>query len=448
MNEEKSFLDDFFKISERGSDIKTEILAGITTFMAIAYLLMVLPNLYSLSDIPSMQGMPYGPTQVGVTLAIAVTTILMGLLGNFPITVIPGLGLAAYFAFGVLATGVSWQVALGAVFIAGLIILALTLMNALNLIINAVPEVLKSSITAGIGLFIAFVGFKNAGIVVSDSSTYVALGDLSSAGVLVSIFGFFLTCYLFYKQVTGSILLGVIITTIVAMFTGVTPPPTGINSFINTSIPSPVGVVGELDIFGAFKISMIPIILSFTFVSIFENVGVLIGTCKQAGLVDDDGNLPEAKKGLIASSTGTILSGILGGSPFAPAVENAAGVAEGGRTGLTAVTTGLLFLASLVLLPATKLVPSVATAPVLILVGVLMMGSASEIDFNNLSDAVPAFITIILMPLTFGIAEGIALGFITYTVFKLIIGETDEIHPVMYVLTLIFILNYVLKYTL
>lgn len=434
----KGFLDNYFKLTEKGTTVKTEVLAGITTFVTMAYILFVVPNMLSSSGMPAQSAM------AATVLATAFATILMGLYANFPIAVAPGLGLSAFFAFTVCGSmGLSWQTGLGAVFISGIVFLILTVTKIRQLIIDSVPQVLKVSIGVGIGLFIAFIGFKNAGVIVANESTFVGLGNMRDAGVLLTLFGLIFCAWLMARGVKGALLIGIAVSTILAMILGITKVPTGIHDIFNVVPPIPVDTFLKLDIGGAVKYGLVSVIFSITMVDLFDNIGTLIGVSRKAGLVDKDDKLVGMDKALLADSIGAIAASFLGTCTVTSYVESASGVAEGGKTGLTAVTTGLLFLVSLFFAPLALLIPTQATAPVLIIVGVLMISEVTHIKFDDFTEALPAFLTIILMPLTFSIAQGLSFGFISYTAIKMLTGRFKEIHPVMYVLTAFFIIHFI-----
>lgn len=433
-------LEKFFKLSENGTDVKTEVLAGLTTFMALAYIIFVNPNI--LAD----AGIPRDAAFVATALASAFATLFMGLYANYPIAVAPGMGLNAYFTYAVVkGLGLSWQAALGAVFISGVIFFLLTVTKIRQIIIDGVPQVLRVSIGVGIGLFIAFIGLKNAGIVVSNPATFVALGNMKSPGVLVAVFGLAFTGYLLARRVKGSLLIGMVATTIVAMLAGVTKAPTSLSQVVSlTSVNNLAPTFLKLDIRAALNYGLISIIFAFTFVDLFDNVGTLIGVSRKGGLLDESGRLPRINKALFVDSTGTMVGSLLGTSTVTSYIESAAGIQEGGRTGLTAVVVGLLFILALFFAPLVGVVPAQATAPILMLVGVLMMGEVVNVKFDDFTEAFPAFLTIVMMPLTFSIAQGLAFGFMGYTFIKAVTGRGKEVSPVMYVLTVLMIVHFAL----
>lgn len=433
----KNTLDNFFKLSEYGTNVKTEIIAGLTTFIASVYILAVVPNM--LAD----AGVPKGSALAAVIIGTAFATILMGLYANFPVVVAPGLGLSAFFAYTVCGVmGLNWQTALGAVFISGVVFIILTVTKIRQLIIDAVPECLKTAISVGIGLFIAFIGFKNGGIIVANESNFVTLGNLKSPGVVLFLIGFLICAFLFAKQIKGGLLIGILITTVIGMFMGITKIPVGIGDFFNIIPPVPTETFGKLDIKGALEYGLFAVIFSITIVDMFDNIGTLIGVSKKAKLMDQNGKIKNLDRALISDSIAATVGSLLGTSTVTTYIESATGVAEGGRTGLTAVTTGILYLLALFFAPFFLLIPTQATAPVLVIVGILMLGEVVSIDFTDFTEAFPSFLTILLMPLTFSIAQGLAFGFVGYTFIKLFTGKGRSIHPVMYILTVFFIIHF------
>lgn len=437
--EKKGFLERYFKLEEKGTTVKTEILAGFTTFITMAYILFVNPQILS------QTGIPFNAALAATALVSAFATLLMGLYANFPIAVAPGMGINAFFTYTVvLGMGLPWQTALGAVFVSGVVFIILTVTKVRQLIIEAVPEVLRYSISVGIGLFIAFIGFRNAGLIVASDSTYVTLGNIKDPGVILTLIGLVITSFLMAKNVKGGLLIGMLSTTLIGMFMGVTKIPTSLSDIVTLVPPTPAETFLKLDIMGALKYGLISIIFSITIVDLFDNIGTLIGVSRKAGLLDENGRLPGIEKALVVDSVSATVGSLVGTSTVTSYIESAAGVAAGGRTGLTAVVVGLLFLVSLFFAPLALLVPSQATAPILIIVGVLMMAEVVHIKFNDFTEALPAFLTIILMPLTSSIAQGLAFGFIFYTLVKGLTGKFKEIHPVMYVLTVLFILHFII----
>ncbi len=437
----KGFLDRYFHLSELGTSVRTEVLAGITTFVTMAYILFVNPSILKAAQ------MPVQATFAATAISAAFATLVMGLFANYPIAMAPGMGLNAFFTYSVvIGMKLPWQTALGAVFISGLVFFILTVTKIREWIIAGVPQVLRLSIGVGIGLFIAFIGFQNAGIVVANKDTAVALGNMKSAGVLVACLGLIITGWLMAKRVKGGLLIGMLITTVIAMIAGVQAPPTGISSIIKPINPfvEVAPTFGHLNIGAAFDYGLISILFAFTFVDMFDNIGTLLGVSRKAGLLDDQGNLPRAGRALLADSIGTMFGSIMGTPTVTSYIESASGVSEGGKTGLTAVVVAILFIFSVVFAPLVGLVPAQATAPVLILVGTLMMSEVVHIKFDDFTEAFPAFMTIVMMPLTYSIAQGLAFGFMSYTIIKLVTGRHKENNAVTYVLTVLFILHFVL----
>jgi adenine/guanine/hypoxanthine permease len=436
---QNSSLDRFFKITERNSTVRTEILAGFTTFMTMSYIIFVNPLI--LSD----AGIPKEAALAATIYASVFCTILMALWANFPVAVAPGMGLNAFFAYTVvLGNGLSWQTGLGAVFISGIVFFLLTVTGIRQKIVDGIPGVLKSAIGVGIGLFIAFIGFKNAGIVVASDATTVALGDVTSMGALVAIFGLVLAAFLMAKKVKGSLLISILVTTILAMVIGLVKYPAAVSDIVSFQLPSLSETFLAMDLVGAFKYGIISIIFSFTIVELFDNLATLIGLSNKAGLVDKNGKIQNLDRALQADSVGTMASAMFGSTALNAYVENATGIAEGGRTGLTSLTVGILFFVSLIFAPLINFIPSAATAPILILVGALMLSEIKNISFDDFTDVIPVFLTIILMPLTYSIAEGLAFGFVSYTLLKLLTGKGKEVHWIMYFVSAAFIINFIM----
>ena len=427
-------LEKYFKLKENKTTVKTEILAGITTFMTMAYILTVNP------EILSATGMDKNALFTATALSAFVATMVMALVAKLPFALAPGMGLNAFFAFTVvLGMGYSWQFALTAVFLEGIIFLILTAFNIRELIINAIPLSLKHAVSAGIGLFIAFIGLQNAGIVASNNDTLVALGNMSSPAVLIALGGVVLTAVLLSLKVRGALLIGIFVATIAGLPFGVTHMPEG--SLVDTP-PSLAPIFWKFDFSKVFTLDMLFVLLTFLFVDMFETVGTLVGVSSKAGMLDKDGKVPRVKQALFADSIGTISGAIFGTSIVTTYVESASGVAEGGRTGLTALTTAVLFLIALFFAPLFTMVPAAATAPALILVGFFMMSPILKIDFDNYTESIPAFITIIIMPLTYSIAEGIVFGMLSYVLIKVLTGKFKDISIVMVVLAVLFILKF------
>ncbi|NBI92582.1 NCS2 family permease [Lachnospiraceae bacterium] len=453
-------LEQFFKLKENRTDVKTEVMAGITTFMTMAYILAVNPNILSAA------GMDANAVLIATALASFVGTVLMALLANYPFALAPGMGLNAYFAFTVvLGKGYSWQIALLAVFVEGLIFIVLSLTNVREAIFNAIPMTLKSAVSVGIGLFIAFIGLQNAKIIVNEDSTLLtyqkfAGEEFSTVGItaLLALIGILIMAVLLIKNVKGGILFGIIITWVLGMIcelAGLYVPnpdagwfstiPHAIVSFDFSSIGNTFGQVFKADFASVKVLDFIVIMFSFLFVDLFDTLGTLIGVSSKANMLDKDGKLPRIKGALLADAVATSVGAVFGTSTTTTYVESASGVTEGGRTGLTAVVTGLLFLLALIFSPLFLTIPSFATAPALVIVGFYMMGSVVKIDFNDMTDAIPAFLCIIAMPLAYSISEGIAIGVISWTIISLISGKAREkkVSVLMYILTVLFILKYI-----
>jgi AGZA family xanthine/uracil permease-like MFS transporter len=430
-----------FHLAESLTDVRTEFLAGITTFVTLAYILFVNPSI--LKD----AGMPPEATFAATCIASAFGTLVMGLYANYPIAVAPGMGLNAFFTYAVvIGMKLPWQTALGAVFISGAVFFILTVTKVREWIVEGVPQVLRSAIGVGIGLFIAFIGLRNAGVIIRSDATLLTLGDMKSPGVLVAVAGLIVTSFFIARGVKGALLIGILATTILSMLVGVSPRPTGISSFMAFSNPLDrlKLTAFHLDIMGALSVGLVPILFSFTFVDLFDNIGTLVGVARKAGLLNERGQLPRIGKALFADSLGTMFGALMGTSTVTSYIESAAGVSEGGRTGLTAAVVGLLFIMAIVFAPMVGLIPAQATAPALILVGSFMMVDLLHIKFDDFTEAFPAFLTIIMMPLTYSVAQGLAFGFMSYTVIKLIAGKHKDNNPVTYTLTILFVLHFIL----
>lgn len=453
-------LEKFFKLKENNTTVKTEVVAGFTTFMTMAYILAVNPNLLSAA------GMDPNAVLIATALASFVGTILMALLANYPFALAPGMGLNAYFAFTVvLGMGYSWKLALFAVFVEGIVFIILSLTNVREAIFNAIPATLKSAVSVGIGLFIAFIGLQDAKLIVSSDATLVTYqtfkGDtFHSVGVaaILALIGILLTAVLLIKQVKGGILIGIIATWILAIvceLSGIYVPdadagmvstiPAAIASLDFSSFKETFGAVFTLD-FKNFPIGdFIVIMFSFLFVDMFDTIGTLIGVSSKADMLDKNGKLPRIKPALLSDAIATCIGAIFGTSTTTTYVESASGVTAGGRTGLTSVVTGFLFLLAVFFSPLFLTIPTFAIAPALVTVGFYMMGSVVKINFEDMSEAIPAFLCIIAMPLAYSISEGIAIGVISWTLLNLITGKAKEkkISILMYVLTILFILKYI-----
>ena len=427
-------LNRFFQLKENNTSVKTELVAGFTTFMTMAYILAVNP------DILSATGMDKNALFTATALSAFAATLVMALVARLPFALAPGMGLNAFFAFTVvLGMGYSWQFALTAVFLEGILFLLLTAFNIRELIINAIPLSLKHAVSSGIGLFIAFIGLQNAGLIVNNDATLVGLGDMSSPAVLVAVGGIILTAVLLILKVKGALLIGIFAATVAGIPFGITNVPEG--NLIDAP-PSLAPIFGKMDFSNVFSMDMLIILFTFLFVDMFDTVGTLVGVSDKAGMLDKDGKVPRAKQALFADSVGTTLGAVFGTSTVTTYVESASGVAEGGKTGLTALTTAVLFLLALFFAPLFIMVPPAATAAALVLVGFFMMSPVLKIDFNNFSEAIPAFITIIIMPLTYSIAEGIVFGMLSYVLLKILTGKFRDVSVVMIVLAILFILKF------
>lgn len=427
--------ENLFKLSENKTTVRKEVVAGITTFMTMAYIIFVNPSIVSAT------GMPVNAVLMATCFSAALATLFMALLANYPFALAPGMGLNAYFTYTVvLGMGVSWQTALGAVFISGVVFLLLTLSKVREAIIDAIPMTLKLAISAGIGLFIAFIGLQNAGIIVANQATLVGLGDLTAPGPFLAVLGIVITGVLLARGVNGAILIGIILTSIIGMFTGVTQMPNGIIALPKFSEWAPV--FGALDIKGALSLGLFNIVFAFLFVDLFDTVGTLVGVSERGGFLKE-GKLPRVNKALLADSLGTMAGSIFGTPTVTTYVESASGVAAGGRTGLTALTVSALFLVALFFSPIIGIVPAAATAPALIIVGSMMITSIVKINWDDFSDAIPAFLAIITMPLSYSIATGISVGFALYPFIKVLAGKGKEVNWLVWVLSLLFVAKFI-----
>jgi AGZA family xanthine/uracil permease-like MFS transporter len=444
-----SRLKKYFQFDELGTNYKREIIGGITTFLAMAYILVVNPLQLSLADVPDLPDsmrMDHGAVFVATALAAAVGSIFMGLIAKYPIALAPGMGLNAFFAYTVILTfGIPWQTALAGVLASGFIFAILTLTGLRETIINAIPAELKYAVGAGIGLFITFVGMKNAGIIVNNDATLIGIGDFTDGNTLLAIVGLLITVIFLVKGVKGGIFYGMIITAIIGMLTKLIEIPDGIFGAIPSVAPT-FGVAIEpyfnpiqSDL---FTVEFLVVVLTFLFIDFFDTAGTLMAVANQAGLTKDN-KLPRAGRALFADSLATMTGAMFGTSTTTSYIESTAGVAAGARTGFAAVVTGLLFLLSLFLYPLLSVITSPVTAPALIIVGVLMCSSLGDINWGKLEIAVPAFLTIIMMPLSGSIAAGIACGFIFYPITMIVAGRIKEVHPIMYGMFVIFVCYFI-----
>ncbi|MEH6564194.1 MAG: NCS2 family permease [Halopseudomonas sp.] len=424
-------LERLFKLSEHGTNVRTELLAGLTTFLTMAYIIFVNPMM--MAD----AGIDPGAAFVATCLAAAIGSLIMGLWANYPIALAPGMGLNAFFSYTVVGSmGYSWQVALGAVFLSGLMFFLLSIFRIREWIINSIPMALRSAIAAGIGLFLALIALKNAGIVVDHPATLVAMGDLTQPGALLAAAGFAIIVALAYRKVTGAVMIGILLITGISLLTGLSQA----NGVVSAP-PSLAPTLLQLDIKGALEVGMLSIIFAFLFVDLFDTSGTLIGVAQRANLVDADGKMPRLGRALMADSTATMAGAALGTSTTTSYIESAAGTAAGGRTGLTACVVALLFLLSLFFSPLAGAVPAFATAPALLFVAVLMTGGLVQVDWDDLTEAAPVVITAIMMPLTFSIANGIAAGFIVWTAIKVLSGRWKDLNPSLYILAGLFVVK-------
>lgn len=431
------FLEKRFKLSQNGTNVRTEVIAGLTTFMAMAYILVVNP------DILSATGMDKGALFTTTAIASAVATLVMALYANYPFVLAPGMGLNAFFAFSVvLGMGHSWQFALTAVLIEGLIFILLTFLKVREAIVNAIPLTLKHAVGVGIGLFIAFIGFRNANLVIANEATLVGLGSLKNPNAIVAIIGLIITVVLLFRNVKGAMLIGILVSTIVGIPLGVTPIPSSIFDMPPSVAPIAFKFVGFDEI---FSFDMFMILITFLFVDMFDTIGMLIGTAAKAGMLDKEGKLPRVERALFADAIGTTVGACLGTSTITTFAESATGVSEGGRTGLTSLVSGGLFIIALFFAPLFTIVPSAATAPALIIVGLLMMSSILEVNFSDITESFPAFIAIILMPLTYSIGEGLAFGIMSYAAIKLLTGRWRDASIVIYILAILFAARYIIS---
>ena len=410
-------LEKFFKLKENGTDVRTEVLAGLTTFLTMAYIVFVNPSILAIT------GMDFNAVFVATCLAAALGTGIMALVANYPIALAPGMGLNAYFTFTVCqGMGISWQVALGAVFISGLVFLAVSLFKVREALVNAIPHSLKLAISAGVGMFLAIIALKNAGIIVGSPATLVTLGKIGEPTALLSILGFFLIVALEYRKVPGSIIIGILTVTVLSIVLGLSEFK-GVASLP----PSMAPTFMQMDLMGALNAGLLGVIFVFFFVDLFDTTGTLIGVSHRAGLLDKDGKLPRLKKALLADSVAISAGAMMGTSSTTAYVESAAGTAVGGRTGLTSLVVALLFIAALLFSPLANSVPAYATAPALCYVAVLMARGLAEIEWDDLTEAAPAVMTAFAMPCTYSNADGIAFGFISYVAIKLFAGRFKDL---------------------
>ena len=426
-------LERYFEFASLGADWKTEVLAGFTTFMTMAYIVFVNPAILHET------GMPLAAVTAATCISAAVGSFLMGGLARYPIALAPGMGLNAYFTYAVVkGMGVPWQVALGAVFLSGVAFLVLTALGVRQLILGAIPHELYAAVAAGVGLFIAFIGFRNSGIIVPHPATTVTLGHLTDKGTALALFGLLLTAALLAWRVRAAMLIGILATTAAGLVTGVakwSPQAYRLSDLTATA--------GKLDIAGTLRIGLVEIVFVFLFIDLFDNIGTLVAVGKKANLFDKVGEIPRINRILFSDAIATIVGACSGTSTVVSYIESAAGVAAGGRTGVTAIVTGMLFVLALFIAPVVGVIPAAATAPALIIVGSMMMSVVSEIAWHDPEVAIPAFLTMMTIPLTFSIANGLAFGFTAYSLLKILRGRFREVNWFVYLLTALFILRFV-----
>ncbi len=425
-------LERLFDLEGHGTDVRTEVLAGLTTFLTMAYIAFVNPAILAAA------GMDFGAVFVATCLAAAFGTLVMGVYANYPIALAPGMGLNAFFAYGVvLGMGHSWQTALGAVFISGVLFVILSVLPVREWIINAIPQSLKMAISAGIGLFLALIALKNAGIVADHPSTLVTMGDLTNPGALLALAGLLVIAALHYRRVPGAVIIGILAVTSVGILLGASE-----FKGIAAMPPSPAPTLFAMDIAGALDVALASVIFTFLFVDLFDTAGTLIGVAHRARLLDARGRLPRLKRALIADSTATVVGAGLGTSPVTSYIESAAGTNAGGRTGLTAVVVAAAFLLCLFFAPLAETVPGYATAPALLFVACMMTRGLAELPWDDVTEYVPGVLAAVAMPLTFSIADGIGLGFISYALIKILSGRFSECSPAVLIIGLLFIVKF------
>ncbi|GIL39724.1 NCS2 family permease [Roseiterribacter gracilis] len=433
------YLDRLFRLRERNTSVRTEILAGVTTFLTMAYIVVVNPAILQ----PT--GMPIAAVAAATCLSAFIACVLMGLLANVPIALAPGMGLNAYFTYTVvIGMHVPWQTALGCVFLSGVAFLLLTFAGIRQLIVQAIPRQLFAAVAAGIGLFLAFIGLHAAGIVVAHPATLVALGDLSAPPTMVAVLTLLLTMVLQAWRVRGAILIGILVGTAAGWAAGLIPPQRAAYDLTAMSATAfHLDVASALQIGGGIGVGLVEIFFVFLFVDLFDNVGTLVAVTKRAGLTNPDGSIPSLRRILFADSAATIVGSLAGTSTVVSYVESASGIAAGGRTGLTALVTGLLFLVALFAAPLVTAIPIAATAPALIIVGGMMLGALAEIDWNDPEIGIPAFLTLIMIPLSFSIANGLSFGITTYALLRIARGKAQRSEWLLYVLALLFVVRFV-----
>lgn len=430
-------IEKYFKLKEHGTNVRTEIIAGIITFLTMSYILVVNPNILGAA------GMDKSALFTATALATVLGTLLMAFIPKLPIAVAPGMGLNSFFAFSVvLGLGYTWQMALTAVFIEGIIFIFLTFFNVRELIVQSIPKSIKDAIPVGIGLFIALIGMQNAGLIVKDENTMITLGDFANKNIWVAVIGLIVTTVLYVRNIHGSFLIGIAVATISAAYFGLIHFPEG--GLISLP-PSISPIFAQFEWSNIFTLDMMIVVFTFLFVNLFDTIGTLIGVATKAGFIDRNGNFPEIKKALFADALGTTFGAVLGTSTMTAYVESASGVASGGRTGLTSVATAGMFAIALFLAPLFLMVPPAATAPALILVGLFMITSVVNINFNDMTESMPAFLTIVMMPFAFSIAQGIVFGMLSFVILKALSGKIKHVSKTMWVIFVLFIVKIFLE---
>lgn len=442
------FIEKCFKLKENKTTFKTELMAGLTTFMTMAYILVVNPSILSTT------GMDAGALLTATCIASALGTFFMAFFANYPFVLAPGMGLNAYFAFTICAQkGYSWHVALAAVFVEGIIFIILSAINVREAIFNAIPANMKKAVSVGIGMYIAFIGLQNAGVVINNASTCVSLGDVKTVPVALALIGTIITLVLVIRKVKGALLVGILITWILGIICQlagvyVVDVEAGVYSLISTGLisapPSIAPIAGKLSFSGISIFDFIVVIFAFLFVDLFDTLGTLIGVSTKAGFLDKEGKLPRIKGALFADALATTVGAVLGTSTVTTFVESASGVSDGGRSGLTALTAGVLFLVALLFSPILTTIPSFATTPALVVVGLMMVENVRDIDFSDYTEGFPAFMTILMMVVCYSISEGLVFGVISYVLLKLFGGKKNELNPVIVIIAILFFLKLIL----
>lgn len=448
---QQGWLDRYFGILASGSTVPRELRAGLTTFLTMSYILFVNPQILSSAiTVPNA----FAQLLTATALAAAFGSLFMGIVAKYPFAQAPGMGLNAYFAFSVvIGQKIEWQTALGAVFVSGVLFVLLSVLGVRQIIVKAIPVPLKFAVTAGIGAFLAFIGLKNAGLIVSNPATFVALGDLAAPSVLIALFGLVVTSVLLRRGVLGAILLGIAASTALAILTrapvyagGPEGALTAFGGFTNGIVSAPVwptDLVGALDISGALGLGLLAVVFTFFFVDFFDATGTLTGLASRAGYLSEEGDLPRARRTFAADGLAAMFGAFMGTSTTTAYIESASGIEEGGRTGLTAVVVGALFLVALLFVPLAAAVPASATAPALVLVGAMMLSSLARIDFTDIGTTIPVFLTIIVMPLTYNIANGVSFGVISWCAIKALSGDARKVHPLLYVVAALLLARYI-----